>query len=148
MSSLLDDLRGLSAEEGVEFYPGSKKPIVRHPNRTYPEAPDPDRWDVKPIIKTVGGVEMEFFTIGHLAQALRRRPVTIRTWERDKIIPNATFRRSSEDPRGVRRLYTRAQVEGLIQIAEEEGLLKGDNRSIRATDFTKRAYELFRSLAK
>ena len=143
---ILDELK---AEAGVtEFYPGSRKPLVRHPNRVLdgPKPIDPDSWDHKPRILKLGGVDTEFFTVGQLAQALGRRPVTIRTWERNKIIPNATVRIPSDDPRGVRRLYTRPQVEGLIKIAQEEGLLNGDNRSITATDFTRRAFDLFRSL--
>lgn len=141
-SSLLDEFKGIT-----EFYPGTQKPIIRHPNRRQPEAPDPDRWDAKPRILKMGGVDREFFTIGHLAQALNRRPVTIRAWEREGVIPKATIRKPSDDARGVRRLYTREQVEGLVQIAGEEGLLKGDYRSIQNTEFTQRAFELFRELA-
>jgi DNA-binding transcriptional MerR regulator len=97
----------------------------------------------------IRGVPTELFGVGELAKALGRRPVTIRTWERNKVIPNATVLRPGrdKDPRGNRRLYTRAQVEGLVKIATEEGLMNGDNRSISATDFTRRAFDLFRSLA-
>lgn len=147
----LEDLLEQAGEPTLEFFPGSRKPLVRHPNRNRDEpAPiDPDSWDAKPRIHKIGGVETELFTVGQLAQALGRRPNTIRTWERNKVIPNATVQIPGRhgDTRGKRRLYTRAQIEGLIKIAEEEGLLEGDNRSIGATDFTRRAFDLFRSLA-
>lgn len=146
----LDDLKAESGETLQEFYPGSRKPIIRHPNRhrDADDRPDPDRWDAKPRLHAVRGVMTELFTVGQLAQALGRRPGTIRTWERNKVIPNATIQLPGrdQDVRGKRRLYTRAQIEGLVKIAGEEGLLGGDNTSIKATDFTKRAFDLFRAL--
>ena len=128
-----------------EFYPGSRHTIQPHVSAE--RVDDPERWDAKPRKFRVGGVDREFFTIGHLAKALLRKPVTIRAWERAGVIPKPTFRRPSEDPRGTRRLYTRAQVEGMVRIAEEEGLMKGDYRSVSNTDFTRRVIALFRELA-
>jgi len=150
MTGILGDLKELAAEAPTEFYPGSKRPLVRHPNRHEHQPLDPDRWDAKPRKIRFRGEEREFFTVGQLALALGRRPVTIRTWERNKVIPNATFQIPGKDgdPRGLRRLYSREQVEGLVKIAEEEGLLRGDYRAIQETDFTRRAFELFRSLAE
>lgn len=143
MGSVLADF-----EEMTEYYPGSRHPIVRHPNRAEPHKPDPEHWDAKPRILKVAGVDTEFFTVGQLAQALGRKPVTMRKWERSGIIPKPTFRKPSEDPRGQRRLYTRAQVTGMRKIAEEEGLLREKNqRKVNHTDFTKRVIALFRELA-
>lgn len=148
---ILDDLKEQADDSVVELYPGSRKPIIRHPNRVLDEKrrPDPDDWDSRPRVLPIRGVPTELFTVGHLAAALGRRPVTIRAWERNKVIPNATVWSpgKDKDPRGKRRLYTRAQVEGLVKIATEEGLMNGDNRSIQATDFTRRAFDLFRSLS-
>lgn len=140
----------LSEFENIrEYYPGSRQPLIRTSGRTgeAERVNDPNRWDAKPRILKVGGVDREFFTIGHLAKALNRKPVTIRTWERAGVIPKPTFRKPSEDPRGARRLYTREQVEGMVRIADEEGLMKGDYRSIGDTDFTRRVILLFRELA-
>jgi hypothetical protein len=135
-------------EAMTEYYPGSKRPIVRHPNRVESEAPDPDRWDAKPKIFPVNGVDTEFFTVGQLALALGgRQPVTIRKWERTGVIPKATFNKPSEDPRGKRRLYSRAQVEGMIRIAEEEGLLRKHSKPITQTNFKERVLALFRELS-
>jgi len=135
-----------------EFYPGSRQMIVRHPNRTAEEnrktsiGVDPE-WDHKPRKYTSGGEEREFFTIGHLALALGRRPVTIRLWEREGVIPKATYQVNSESKNGRRRLYTRAQVEGLVKLAVEEGILISHQRPISTTQFTARSIELFKSLA-
>jgi hypothetical protein len=131
-----------------EYYPGSRRPIVRHPNRTESSMPDPDRWDAKPKVLKVKGEDVEFFTIGQLGLALGgRKPVTIRKWERTGVIPKPTFRKPSEDPRGQRRLYTRAQVEGMVRIATEEGILDRHAKPITQTDFTERVIALFRELA-
>ena len=135
------------AEPAKDLYPGTDRPIADQANQPDPE-PDPDRWDARPRVLMVGGVSREFFTVGQLARALMRKPVTIRKWEREKVVPAATFRLPSEDPRGVRRLYSREQVEGLALIATQEGLMQGDFRPIRETDFTRRAYALFRRLAE
>lgn len=128
-----------------EFYPGTTREIVRKPRKK--AAKDTDGWDARPRIFHVGGEAKEFFDIGALARALGRKPVTIRAWEQRGFIPKATFRRPSESLNGTRRLYSREQIEGMVRIAEEEGLLKGDNRSITATDFAARVLDLFRTLA-
>lgn len=135
-------------DEVAEYYPGSRRPIVRHPNRPQPAFPDEPRWDDKPKRYDVGGVEYELFTIGQLSEALGgRKPVTIRLWERTGVIPRATFHRPSEDPRGQRRLYSRQQVEGMVRIAGEEGLLDTPSKPISQTKFTERVLQLFRELA-
>lgn len=142
----LNDLARESGESAVEFYPGTHRPIVRHPNRAEPKKPDPSRWDSHSVMLRVGGEPREFFTIGNLAQALDRKPNTIRMWERKGWIPKATYRKPGQTENGVRRLYTRAQIEGLLRIATEEGLMKGENCSVTATNFTERAFALFKEL--
>jgi hypothetical protein len=131
-----------------EYYPGSRRPIIRHPNRPSEDkgVPSPAGWDAKPRIYKVHGSDMELFTVGQLAQALNRRPVTIRLWERQGVIPRSTYQRNSEDPRGRRRLYSRAQVEGMAKIAAEEGILTTHQKPIASTNFTTRVVALFREL--
>lgn len=130
----------------AEFYPGSKKQIKPKPE-PYHHPDDEDRWDRNPRHLTVNGKPIELFSVGHLAKALGRVPVTIRKWEKDGTIPKATFRKPSDDPRGQRRLYSRAQIEGLVKIAKEEGLLDDRPKPITRTAFTSRAVALFRELA-
>ena len=141
------------ADIATEFYPGSRQPLHRHPNRALEEnrkmtlAVDPE-WDNKPRKYVTNGQDREFFTVGHLALALGRRPVTIRLWEREGVIPKATYQVNSESPNGRRRLYTREQIEGLVKLAFEEGILHThDQRPISKTQFTARAIELFTRLA-
>ena len=134
-----------------EYYPGSRKPIDRLPTPTSQNhggyyGVDPG-WDNKPREYTMNGVKQDFFTIGQLALALGRRPVTMRLWEREGIIPKATYQVSSETANGRRRLYSRAQIEGLVVIAIEEGIIISHQRPISATNFTARAVELFKNLA-
>ena len=131
-----------------EYYPGSKRKIDRT-DETEKSKADPDGWDAKPRTYKKNGVDTEFFTVGHLAAAMNRKPLTIRQWERKGIIPKSTYQRAGRDasPHGRRRLYTRAQIEGMIKIAAEEGLLTNDRREIASTNFKTRVLELFRQLA-
>ena len=130
-----------------DYYPGSKRKI----ERTGAEASkaDPDGWDAKPRVYKKNGVDTEFFTVGHLALAMNRKPLTIRQWERKGIIPKSTYQRAGRNgsQHGRRRLYTRAQIEGMIHIAGEEGLLTNDRREIASTEFKSRVLSLFRTLA-
>lgn len=106
-------------------------------------------WDDKPFTFVVRGVATEFFSIGQLSKALSRSPNTLRAWEREGMIPKSPFVKPSADPRGRRRMYTRAMVEGMVQIAREEGVLfphKGVKLS--ETQFQKRVLELFQKLLK
>lgn len=136
----------LTSDDSSEFYPGSKRTIDRKPKTSEPERPDVPEWDRHPQMITVGGVPTEFFTIGALAEALGRRPVTIRKWETTGVIPVPLFRKTSAHNEGSRRLYTRAQIEGIVKIAAEERVL--DNRKpISQTNFTERVRELYQELA-
>lgn len=74
------------------------------------------------------GQEVEFFTIGRLAAALNRRAVTLRAWEAAGILPTSGYHTPSRDPRGRRRLYTRAQCEAIIRLAKELGVMEASSR--------------------
>jgi hypothetical protein len=121
-------------------YPGSKQ-TLRSVERAKPKPPaDEHAWDHKPRMLMVGGAEHEFFTIGQLAQALNRKPVTIRSWESNGVIPKARYRDQHK-----RRLYSRRQVEGLCQIAADENCLDFDVRPDKITPaFTTKAIALFK----
>jgi hypothetical protein len=139
------------AQIGEQFYPGSTRPIVRHPNRLHTKAaPSAADWDAKPRKYVVAGVETEFYTLGNLARALGRQSVTIRKWEREGIIPKSTYQSPGrdDDPRGRRRLYTREQIEGIVRIAHEEGVLVSHQKPLKATNFTVRVVDLFKRLAE
>lgn len=104
--------------DGRERYPGSD-----HYVGDKPEAPAPADWG-KPVTYLINGVETEFYTIGQVAKALNRSPVTIRKWERLGWIPIASFRSPARQKIKTNRLYSRAQLEAMVRIAWEEGLMK------------------------
>lgn len=132
-----------------DYYPGSKRKIEHtEDDRSKPKS-DALRWDDKPRTYKINGVDTEFFTVGHLAIAMNRKPLTIRQWERRGIIPKSTYQRAGRNgsQHGRRRLYTRQQIEGMMAIAAEEGLLSNDRREIASTKFRARVLDLFRRLA-
>jgi hypothetical protein len=128
-----------------EKYPGSTRSI--EPMRRKGVKPPTEAWEDKPRVYTVGGKDVEFFTIGQLAMALNRSSVTVRRWEEKGVIPSALFRVPSKSKLGKHRLYTRAQVEGIVRIAQEEGLLHSNYQGIRKTRFTEKVTALFAKLA-
>jgi hypothetical protein len=82
MESLRSDEDILKAFAGLNTPPGSKRP-----RRESNEVADKRRakllgesngWDANPIVKALGGVETEVFTISALAEALEKKVVTIR----------------------------------------------------------------------
>jgi hypothetical protein len=128
-----------------EYYPGSKERRQVRP----PDEPGEEPLDLgKPWVLEVAGYDVEFYPIGVLARALNRSPVTIRAWEKGGILPTSWAKTGKDkDPRGRRRLYTRKQIEGVVQIAREEGVLDPHPRcNITATDFTRRVSALFKQL--
>jgi len=131
---------------GEALYPGG-----RERTRDY----DTDKQDVIDLSKmnlgpsqqvSLDGVMTECFTIGQLAAALNRKSVTIRKWEADGVLPEAMYRTWAKTPNGRYRLYTRAQVEGLVLIAYEEGILVSTWKPIKNTSFTARAFTLWEKL--
>lgn len=104
--------------EDREKYPGSDHWVGEKP-----PAPALADWG-KPVTYNVGGVPTEFYTIGQVARALNRSPVTIRKWERLGWIPVAAFRSPARQKVKTNRLYSRAQLEAMVQIAWEEGLMR------------------------
>lgn len=87
-------------------------------------------WDEHPVVKYIKGEPVELFTIGDLAAALGRKPVTIRSWEDAGLFPVARYR--SAPPKGEqvpgkqtkgKRYYTRAQIEVVLAAARDTRVL-------------------------
>lgn len=123
---------------GDEFYPGSRQKRPEHRAAPVKDTPLGEDWDGKPKILTVNGVDHEFFTIGQLATALNRRPVTIRSWEAKGILPPARYRYKN------RRLYSRTQVEGLMKLCAKHGFLHFTSKPDIPVEFTSDVLELWR----
>lgn len=133
------------------YYPGSQTPrktVTAVPEEEY----EPGILDEmveslgEPVVFSVNGIDVEFFLIGQLAAALGRSATTLRRWETQGIIPRSGYTKPSKDPRGKRRLYSRAQVEGIIRIYVDEDVWKTGR--IKGTEFSARVLNLFKELKK
>ncbi len=108
------------------YYPGSKR------KRREPKAPEvevDDTWESKSYTKTLpNGKDMEFYTIGALAQALGRPVITIRQWIKSGYLPPSPYRLPTkknvkgEDHKG-RRLYSKAQIDSVVELFKVAGVL-------------------------
>lgn len=121
----------LKAFEGLDRIPGSKQKR-RESNdvadkRRSKILGESNGWDENPIIKTLRGVETEVFTISALAEALEKKIVTIRLWEKKGYIPIAPYRLRSKSLNGKKvngnRVYTRDMIEIAIEEFARRGLL-------------------------
>lgn len=125
-----------------QYFPGSRIPLTG-------PAGVPEEFTI-PTGKMypIRGQQVELLSISDLAEALNRRPVTIRKWERTGVIPKATFVKGGKngDVRGKRRLYSKPQVEALVRIAASEGILHDMHRHVSGTKFTERVFAEFRRL--
>lgn len=121
----------LKAFEGLDTAPGSRQPrrdpterAVKQRKKAFGES---NGWDETPIIRTIKGVETELFTIGALAQALEKKIVTIRLWEKKGYIPIAPYRLRSKELNGKKvqgnRVYTRELIEIAIEEFEKRNLV-------------------------
>lgn len=124
-----DDI--LKAFEGLDRAPGSKQ-LRRQPNLTSEKRRakilgESNGWDSNPILKTLQGREVEVFTISALAEALEKKIVTIRLWEKKGYIPIAPYRLRSKSLNGKKvsgnRVYTRPLIEIAIEEFQKRGLL-------------------------
>ena len=131
MPGLWSEEEILRAFDGLEKVPGSKQarrpPTELSEKRRAKVMGESNGWDTTPIIKSLGGVETEVFTISALAQALEKQVVTIRLWEKKGYIPIAPYRLRSKTLNGTKvngnRVYTRALVEITIEEFAARGLL-------------------------
>jgi hypothetical protein len=129
------------------YYPGSTARVGSR--KIEPKVSSRATEGLIPTVYDVAGNSVEFFTIGELAKALNRQAGTIRKWEKEGILPKSLYSSPSEDPRGVRRLYTRKQIEGIVKIAiEEQVFYPQETRRIKATYFTSKVIALFKELSQ
>lgn len=113
-----------------------------------PEEDEDPIWDDRPRVYSIRGQDTELFPISALAVALRRKAVTMRKWETNGYLPAARYRSPGEGKKQD-RLYTRAQIEGLVAIAKDEGLMNPEKKHrIDQTRFADRAHRLFEALER
>ena len=129
MAGLRSDDEIEKAFADLQYVPGSKKRKRREedPKVSRRNSGESNGWDANPIIKTLGGVETEVFTIGALAAALEKQIVTVRLWERKGYIPRAPYRLRSKTLNGAKtggnRVYTRALIEAAVEEFNRRGLI-------------------------
>lgn len=138
-----DPVKSEAESDEEETYPGSSQ-SRRDPSESS-ETPRKNSEDplesFKPRIMKLKGKDTEFFTIQALADALNRSTITIRKWETKGWLPTAQYRSPGEKQD---RLYTREQIEGILRIAREEGLMNPQRKPrVDKTNFPQRASELF-----
>lgn len=152
MGDRIDDLLS-ELKPGIDF-PGSKPLRAQVEARASKKRREESTsgWDEKPIYKLVGGVRTEFFTIGHLAAALDRKPVTIRSWEDKGWLPGSGYRtrppvgeQVPDRPVKGRRLYTRRQIEIVIDAAADCGVVGTNLRNVDWRKFKKIVLDGWRS---
>lgn len=120
-----------------KYYPGSKKvkkSVERKRKKRAP--PKEENWLLKPKVYRVDGVDKEFYTIGALAEAVNKQPVTIRMWIDKGYMPDTRFRTPKVGEQKGRRLWTRKQIEEISRIAREE--LKFHKVKVFPASFTER----------
>ena len=128
MPGLRGDDEILEAFADLEYIPGSKKKRREpDPKVSRRKVGESNGWDESPILKSLGGKEVEVFTIGALAQALEKTIVTIRLWERKGYIPRAPYRLRAKTLKGQKtggnRVYTRSLIESTVDEFAKRGLL-------------------------
>lgn len=104
----------------IPDFPGKTPPKNRVSSKARPLAEE-ELNGARGKIFRINGENVELFSVGELARAIHRRPVTVREWERRGWIPKSNYRtpaprREQLPGRPVkgRRLYTRQQVEFLV----------------------------------
>ena len=124
MEDLIDEM--FSAVDN--YYPGSKRKrkMFEEPKTKF--SIEEKTWDARPYSKVVNGKDLEFFTLGALAQALGRPVVTLRDWMNKGYLPTAPYRLPEKedkhgDVRKGRRLYSREMIEATVEIFDKAGLL-------------------------
>ncbi len=112
-------------KDGDKLYPGTTPPRNVH---QVASANSSVLWLTQLPYKEylVGGVKRKFYTVGALATALGKKPVTIRSWESKGWLPKAKWRTPKpvsaqipgKEPQG-RRLYSEEQLTFLVSTYNE-----------------------------
>lgn len=108
--------------------PGSRKKLAddraerdsRRPQKVKKELST--NWDRRPLKRAVGHTTMEFFTASALAEALGKQRVTVNKWIRRGWLPKPHYRTPVSGGNGGYKLWTRAEIEAIVKVAEEENI--------------------------
>lgn len=120
-----------------DTYPGSKQQRRDPAVPFHPPARAALGWDRYPVYLELRGETREFFRRGAFAAALNRQLVSIRAMVTAGVIPNPRVK----DKHG-RWLYTREQIEEMIELAIEEGVIDPRKRVRFSERFVSEAHRI------
>lgn len=98
-------------------------------------------WDGRPRFVDYKGQTIEVFHRSAVAVALNRAYPTVRTMEHKGVLCTPALK----DGRG-RWLYTRDQIEDLVTLAEEEGVIDPNYRKPFSDRFIREAHQILQRL--
>lgn len=140
-----------STKPANETFPGSNTKMAHRDTAEPDVAPDPDKplggrrihdHLSSPIIKRMGGEDVEFFTTANVCKAIGRSPNTVRDWINKGVLPPPPYLLPNSDG-SHKRMWSRQHVEGLRFLAEKHGLLHQRKLLRDLSEFTFDAYQLF-----
>jgi hypothetical protein len=99
----------------------------------------PKTWDEKSKALYYKGVTTQFYTRTALAMALKREPSTIRHMELNGVLCHPLVRNHQGH-----WLYTREQIESLVELAREEGVLDPRYRNPFSERFIREAARILK----
>jgi hypothetical protein len=102
-------------------------------------------WDAKPQYVDYHGLTLEAFYRSALAKALNRTLSGIRTMERNGVLCHPALKDGRQPPRW---LYTRDQIEDLVRLAEEEGVIDPRYRRPFSPYFIASAHQILKRLPR
>jgi len=82
------------------------------------------------------------FYVGELPERLQKSASTLRRWQRLGLLPPTPLLYPVKGG-SPRRLYTQQMIDGIAEIAEEEGLIGRRPARMVDTDFRARCHEFF-----
>lgn len=134
-------------------WPGGRPPVNRTPDDAprRPAEEGVDEWRNLAQALVYRGRTRAFYTIGALSKALGRSEVTIRSWEAKGLMPKTPYRTPAPSnplpgtkPAG-RRLWTVQQIEGILRICVEEGVIL-DGKTPPTREWGLKVAQLYRDL--
>lgn len=144
----MTDQRRKIEEAFAGLYPGTTERIsAKPPTQQAPQPSNEDDWTKRGKLYSIGGIETMLYPVGALADALGFQPSTIRKWEAKGWLPRAPVR-GPKQGMGRRRLYRRQEIETIVRIAEDEGLLENPLLQMSKTRFPERVSAALEALAE
>jgi len=119
----------MSLFEDLPDFPGKRAPKNRPKPKNQPSVIDDRYGGARGKEYVINGKKVILYTIGEVAKALGRKPVTIRMWETKAWIPKPSYRTSPPKteqipgkPSKGKRLYSQEQLDTLLEGVERYGI--------------------------